>query len=446
MATDTEGGLWTHCPSLASSWDATGGALDQSLLVTGAGVGAPDSEWDELLAPPAPGQDPVILKRSPNSPEETPCFLYLRCDPEAGEEIVSVGVLSSARNMEVYVAEEYSGTSRGKTVPDALENSDHEIIFYKKYLKLESPTLACKIKLLSFGEKQRVLVSRVVVHVGPASARSAARSPAVGAGVDLQRVQTIVRSVGSTLSPGAQQLMSMVSSQQQNCISIGEQLQSVLGKTAFTRMMGLQALSPSAAWDGSPSAPSPFRAGLTPGHVTGGSEAHTDRSTQPAAGGPVTDLRECTAVPPNRSLPEGDLKDAVSSLLLKKASDRSGAPSSELLPLLQSLCSHVNGLRAGQKAERPGAVSRPSDGVAAVAMGEQPVCSYLEKILTKSMDLLEKRLTDHIDQRVRALQEHIEGKIAALADLLQSPSSPPPPAGLPLRLCDSGERLSNGER
>ncbi|KAF6107709.1 hypothetical protein HJG60_001626 [Phyllostomus discolor] len=239
--------------------------------------------------------------------------------------------------------------------------------------------------------------------------------------------------------------MSMVSSQQQNCISIGEQLQSVLGKTAFSRVMGLQALSPSAAWDGSPSAPSPFRAGLTPGHVTGGPEAHTDRSAQPAAGGPVTDLRGCTAVPPNRSLPVGDLKNAVSSLL-KKASDRSGAPSSELLPLLQSLCSHVNGLRAGQKAERPGAVSRPSDGIAAVAFGEQPVCSYLGKILTKSMDLLEKRLTDHIDQQVRALQEHIEGKITMLADLLQSPSSPPPPAGLPLRLCDSGERLSNGER
>ncbi|XP_045710113.1 ATPase PAAT [Phyllostomus hastatus] len=441
MATETEGGLWTPRPSLASSWDATGGALDQSLLVTGAGVGARDFEWEELLAPPAPGQDPVILKRSLNSPEETPCFLYLRCDPEAGEEIVSVGVLSSARNMEVYVAEEYSGTSRGKTVPDVLENSEHEIIFYKKYLKLESPTLACKIKLLSFGEKQRVLVSRVVAHVGPASARS----PAVGAGLDLQRVQTIVRSMGSTLSPGAQQLMSMVSFQQQNCISIGEQLQSVLGKTAFTQMMGLQALCPSAAWDGSPSTPSPFRAGLTPGRVTGGSEAHTDSSTQPAAGGHVTDLKGCTAVPPNHSLPDGDLKNAVSSLLPKKASDRSGAPSSELLPLLQSLCSHVNGLRGGQKAERPGAVSKPSDGIAAVAMGEQPVCSYLEKILTKSMDLLEKRLTDHIDQRVRALQEHIEGKIAALADLLQSPGSPAA-AGLPLRLCDSAERLSNGER
>lgn len=444
METETEGGRWTRRPSLASSWDAAGGALDQSLLVTRAGVGAPDFEWDELLAPPAPSQDPVILKRRLNSPEETPCFLYLRCDSEAGEEIVSVGVLSSARNMEVYVAEEYSGTSRGKTVPDVLENSDHEIIFYKKYLKLESPTLACKIKLLSFGAEQRVLVSRAVVHVRPASARSSACSPLGGAGVDLQRVQTIVRSLGSTLSPGAQQLMSMVSFQQQNCISIGEQLQSVLGKAALVRMMGLQASSPSAAWDRSPSTPFPSRAGLTPGHVTGDSEAHTDRSPRPPAGGNVANLKECTVVPPNRSLPEDDLQTAVSSLSPKKAGDRAGAPDPELLPLLRSLCGHVNGLRVGPKAGQPGTVSEPREGMAAVAVGEQPVCSYLEKILTKHMDLMEKRLRDHIDQRVRTLQEHIDGKIASLVGLLPDPSSAP--TGMPLRLCDSGERLSNGER
>ena len=63
-----------------------------------------------------------MLKRSLNSPEETPCFLFLRCDPDGGEEIVSVGILSSARNMEVYVGEEYCGTSRGQTVGDVLEN------------------------------------------------------------------------------------------------------------------------------------------------------------------------------------------------------------------------------------------------------------------------------------------------------------------------------------
>ena len=77
-------------------------------------------------------------------------------------------------------------------------------------------------------------------------------------------------------------------------------------------------------------------------------------------------------------------------------------------------------------------------------MGEQPLCSYLEKILSKNMELMERRLTDYIDQRIHKLQEHIDGKIALLVDLLHNPSSPP--TGTPLRHSDSGERLSNGER
>ena len=72
------------------------------------------------------------------------------------------------------------------------------------------------------------------------------------------------------------------------------------------------------------------------------------------------------------------------------------------------------------------------------------MCSYLEKILTKNLELLEKKLVDYIDQRIDQLQEHMDRKVALLLDLLQTPSSPPP--GPALRQCDSGERLSNGER
>lgn len=77
-------------------------------------------------------------------------------------------------------------------------------------------------------------------------------------------------------------------------------------------------------------------------------------------------------------------------------------------------------------------------------MEEQPVCTYLEKILTKNMELLEKKLVDYIDQRIYRLQEHMDTKMALLMDLLQNPYSPPP--GTALRQCDSGEGLSNGER
>lgn len=66
-------------------------------------------------------RDLVILKRSQKSPDEKPCFLSLRCDPSGGEGVVSVGILSSARNMEVYLGEEYCGTSRGRSVGNVLD-------------------------------------------------------------------------------------------------------------------------------------------------------------------------------------------------------------------------------------------------------------------------------------------------------------------------------------
>ncbi|XP_062959441.1 ATPase PAAT-like isoform X1 [Cynocephalus volans] len=122
METGTEDWGLTRRPTLASSWEAACGALTQSLLLSRAGLGAPDFDWEELLAPPAPGQDLVILKRSLSSQDENPCFLYLRCDPKGGEEIVSIGILSSARNMEVYLGEEYCGTCRGKNVCTVLDN------------------------------------------------------------------------------------------------------------------------------------------------------------------------------------------------------------------------------------------------------------------------------------------------------------------------------------
>lgn len=67
-------------------------------------------------------QDPVSLKSSLSPRDENPCFIYLNCGPNGGEEILSVGVLSSARNMEVYLGEEYCGTSRGKTACTVLDD------------------------------------------------------------------------------------------------------------------------------------------------------------------------------------------------------------------------------------------------------------------------------------------------------------------------------------
>ncbi|XP_031529908.2 ATPase PAAT isoform X1 [Vicugna pacos] len=445
METGTVDWPLTRRPSLASSWDAACGALAQRLHLTRADLGARDAHWEELLAPPDTSQDLVVLQRNLNSQDENPCFLYLRCDPGGGEEIVSIGILSSARNMEVYLGEEYCGTSRGKNVCNVLDDSEHEkITLYKNYLKLESSTHACKLKLLSFGERQCVFISKMVVHVRPVSTNSSASSPALGSRIDLERVQTIMESMGSKLSPGAQQLMNMVRFQQQHCVPIGEQLQSVLGNSGYKHMIGLHSSSTSGAFAKLSSTPFPFRTGLTSENVTEDFKASVDKSVQPAGGGAITNFQECKIVPQNHSLLENDLKKAVSSFLPKKASDSSHVPNSELLPLLQNLCSQVSHLRVGPTSKWQEGITAPTEGTVGVTVEEQPVCFYLEKILSKNMELMEKKLTDYIDQRIYKLQEHIDNKIALLMDLLQHPNSPP--SGMPLRHYDSGERLSNGER
>ncbi|XP_006867481.1 PREDICTED: uncharacterized protein C10orf88 homolog [Chrysochloris asiatica] len=445
MEARTEDPGLTRRPTLASSWDAPCGALSQNLFLSRGGLGAGEFDWEELLAPPAPGQDLMILKRNLSSQEESPCFLYLTCDPNGGEEIVSLGILSSARNMEVYLGEEYLGTSRGRNVCTVLDNSEPEkIILYKKYLKLESSTHACKVKLLSFGEKHYVFVSKIVVHMRPASASSAASCPALGSRIDLGRVQTIVESIGSKLSPGAQQLMNMVRVQQQNYMPLGEQLQSVLGNTGDKLMIGQQSVPTLAALNKSPFTPFPFRTGLTPGKVPDDVRADPDKNVWPPGGGDPSDPHECGSVLQSQALLDSRLQDAISSFLPKKASGNSDIPSSDLLPFLQNLCSQVNHLRVGNKTEWQEKITKPREGVVGVGVEEQPVCSYLEKILSKNMELMEKNLTDYIDQRICKLQEHLDNKIALLMNLLQSSNSVTP--GMPLRQYDSGERLSNGER
>ncbi|XP_034344883.1 ATPase PAAT [Arvicanthis niloticus] len=431
-------------PTLTSSWDVACGTLTQSLLLTRTGPRAQDLDFEQLLEPPAPGSDLVSLKSSLSSRDENPCFIYLKCGPNGGEEILSVGILSSARNMEVYLGEEYCGTSRGKNVCTVLGDSENEkILLYKKYLKLESPTHACKIKLLSFGEKQCVLVSKVVVHLRPRSANSSPSSAALGSRIDLDNIQSIMESMGSKLSPGAQQLMNMIRFQQQNCLPLGDQLQSVLGTTGHKHLIALQSSPSSGVLDKASSTPFPFRTGLTPSAITENLKALIDKSTQPSGEGNTTNHDECHLMPQNHSL-ESDLKNAVSSFLPKKASGNSNVPNSELLPFLQNLCSQVNQLRVGHNARWQETISKPREGIVGVPMEEQPICSYLEKILSKNMELMEKKLMEYIDERIYQLQEHIDAKVALLVDLLRSPNSPPP--GMPLRHYDSRERLSNGER
>lgn len=262
--------------------------------------------------------------------------------------------------------------------------------------------------------------------------------------MDLERVHAMVEAMGSTLSPGAQQLMSMVRFQQQRCIPLGEQLQAVLGSTASRRMLGLWASTPSGTCNRPTCAPVPLRAGLTSGCGTEDVTAPGEENARPPGGGNPAPLGEWDTAPQSHPLPGSDLQLAAASSLPKRPSDSPAAPAPELLPLLQDVCGQVRRLRGAQSAAWPGHVPTPSEGGLGGGMGEPPACSYLEKILCKNLELMERRLTDYLDERLRALQEHVDGKVALLAHLLQSPGSPPP--GLPLTRYDSGDRLSNGER
>ncbi|XP_072480859.1 ATPase PAAT [Notamacropus eugenii] len=439
----------------SSSWEAPRQALAQSLRLTWAGLGGSDGgggdDWgEEVLGPPAPGEDLVLLKRKVDNEDESSCFLYLKCNPHRCEEIVSLGILSEARNMEVYAREEYCGTSRGERVCTVQRNSENEITLYKKYLKLECPTDFCKIKLLSFGDKQNIFVSKIVVQVRAVSANSSTSFPALGSRIDLDRVQTMMESMGSKLSPGAQQLMNMVRFQQRNCIPFGEQLQCILGKKEPAvfgdehMLDGLHKSTASGVLDKSSTTPFPFKSGLTYGAVSEDIKAYIDRNMELSARGNIPDLEECKSIQQNSILPENDLKFVVSSWLQKKANDNSNVPSSELLPFLQNLCSQVNHLRVGDKNKPQGNSAKPSEGIVSIGVEQQPVCSYLEKIISKNMELMEKKLMDYIDQRMYKLQEHIDNKIVLLMDLLQNSNSTS--TRVTQEHYDSGERLSNGER
>ncbi|XP_069914419.1 ATPase PAAT [Oryctolagus cuniculus] len=414
MDAGSEAGEPGRRPTLAASWDAAGGVLTQSLVLLRAGVDARDPDWEEQLAPPAPGQGLVHLERSQCSQDKAPCFLYLLCDPEGGDAVAAVGVVSSARNMEVYLGQEYCGTSRGESVGSVPRGSEHEkIILYKNYLKLESCTHACKIRLLSLGEKQCVFLSRVVVHVRSVPANSSTRSPALGSRIDLDKVQTMMRSMGSKLSPGAQQLMDMVRFQQQNRIPVGEQLQAVLGSPGYQHVGALQSPAPAGAPAKSACTPVPVGTALAPGDTAGSAQVHGGENAAALDGCRTEPQRGSGAARSRTGTHMGCRRHRGRLYCCTTAPALTGA-----LLCLTLMC--------------------------LLRMETQPVCSYLEKILSKNMELMEKKLMDYIDERVRRLQEHVDRQLAVVVELLQSPSAPP--ARLPLPRCDSGERLSNGER
>ncbi|XP_074855840.1 ATPase PAAT [Carettochelys insculpta] len=403
------------------------------LLPEGAGDG-------EELAPPEHGENSVILERPLNDETETRCLLYLQCDPYGFEEIVSVGILSEARNMELYVEEEYCGTGRGQHVCTIQNDSNDKVTLYKKYLKLDYSTTSCKIKLVSIGERQRVLITKIVIQVKSVSAKSASDLPSLGSSIDLDRVQTMVESMRSKLSPGAQQLMNMVRLQQKNGLPLGDKLQCIFGKKESVfgnkhTIDGFHSIS---------SEPFPLKSGLSTETVLEDLKAHPDMNTQIPGRENILNLERFKTMQHKTLLPGNDYKVMVSSLMQEQGNGNPNMPSSGLLlPFLQNLCGQVNHLRLDDgRNHSEKSTTAKEEGIQTVGMEQQPVCVYMEKIISKNMELMEKKLMDYIDRSMQKLQEHIDTKVVLLMDMVQSSKL----NKMSQEHYDYGEGLSNGER
>nr|XP_025033786.1 uncharacterized protein C10orf88 homolog [Pelodiscus sinensis] len=342
--------------------------------------------------------------------------------------------------MEVYVGEEYYGTGRGQNVCTIQNERNDKITLYKKYLKLEYSTTSCRIKLVSIGERQRVLITKIVVQVKSVSTKSASDLPSLGSSVDLDRVQTMVESMGSKLSPGAQQLMNMVRLQQKNSFPLGDKLQCIFGKKES--IFGNNPIID--GFHNESNVPFPPKSSLSTETVCEDLKTHTDMNPRIPGTENILDLERFKTMQQSTPLPGNDYKAMVSSLIQEQASGNPNMCSSGLLlPFLQNLCGQVNHLRVddGNKHFEKSTITKECLSQA-VGMEQQPICSYLEKILSKNMELMEKKLMDYIDLSMQKLQEHIDTKVVMLMDMVQNSKL----NKISQEHYPYGEGLSNGER
>ncbi|KFP46197.1 Uncharacterized protein C10orf88, partial [Cathartes aura] len=322
-----------------------------------------------------------------------------------------------------------------------------KVTLYKKYLKFECPAASCRIKLLSIGEKQRVLISKIIVQVKTVSAKLATDFPSLGSSIDLDRVQTIMESMGSKLSPGAQQLMDMVRCQQKNSLPPGDKLNWIFGKNSNFggdhAIDGLRSAAIQTSLDQSASEPLPVKNHLTSETVYKDVKISRDLNTQVPEGGSTFDSERLTTQQNTVDL-RNDFKVTGSLHMQERASETPNVANAQvLLPFLQNLCSQVNHLRLkdGNRHFGKNAVTK-EEGIQCVGVEQQPICSYLEKIISKNMDLMEKKLMDYIDRQIQALQTHIDNKMVLLMDLVQNSK----PNIISQVHYNSNEGLSNGER
>ncbi|XP_075926527.1 ATPase PAAT [Petromyzon marinus] len=158
------------------------------------------------------------------------CLVELSC---SGRElsVAAVSLESEARTVELYAEGEYVGSARGQPLPGGVHCPDNgeEVNLYKTHICLEFPSPSCELKLMSLGDKEYVRIRTLTVLVRERGALGGAvMIPGVTPTVDMDRVCSMMESMGATLSPGAQSLMGMVQQHQQNRKAAGSTLQGML--------------------------------------------------------------------------------------------------------------------------------------------------------------------------------------------------------------------------
>ncbi|XP_069573689.1 ATPase PAAT isoform X2 [Brachyistius frenatus] len=317
---------------------------------------------------------PVLLEQVE---EGSPCVLTLHGGPDA---IGRLLVVSEARTMEVYSQTgEYRGTVRGTRDDGVLTDRADGGPFYKKQLVLQDPSSACEVKLLSLAGRSRVLVCRVVVGL-----RSPRPRPARGAGIDMQRVQSLVEEMGRSLSPGAQNLMDMVQFQQKNQSgSLGGFLPLLMGGGALSAMA--RGVDVAAAADSTPPAGS-FR----PADDGGTSE-------DSAFSSPDLPLH-CTSGENGGPTSPAQLAEMMSHFL--KGGGRGQMLGPEMLPVLQSVCGQVTRLRLDDAAAEKEKEEKEKEA--------RNGSWELDAAMERRLEEMEQRLKEHMDRRLDALEQKLE--------------------------------------
>nr|XP_015202052.1 PREDICTED: uncharacterized protein C10orf88 homolog [Lepisosteus oculatus] len=340
---------------------------------------------------------PVFLQQDPED-EMLPCELRLQCAPGSCSDMAWLQVVSEARTMEVYCGSEYCGTCRGERVSSLQINGvSDSISLYRKQLKLDSPSRSCEVKLLSLGGQKKVGISRIVVGVKPAGKLGS--PPCVGSSIDLQRVRAMMESMGTTLSPGAQNLMDMVQFQQENKPDVlGGFLPLLLGSGPLAALVKGGSESRSTAHTDLHTSRDIQCTDLLPAQESKSESADAPSIVNSTCIDKTSATGEQQLPTVNTNSSEQIYTDVISSFLNGQARRKQCSFSPELLPVLRFLCMFLR--------------------------QDHSCCCAVEQALQKRLEEMERRLMEHIDQRLSALQDSLESRVlSALPHSVQTGKS-----------------------